>query len=254
MLFNPFRRPAPRSARSHLSAADWPEVVYAIGDVHGCLDELRNLERNIATDAAGIAGEKWIVMLGDYVDRGNHSAGVLDRLTTTPPTGFRRICLAGNHETMMLRFLETPAPNDDWLKFGGLETLSSYGISMSAVTRAGRKELKAIVDSHIPQEHVAFLQDLPLTLSLPGVVFVHAGLRPGIDSVERQSEDDLLWIRDEFFNAPPVQDRMVVHGHTPAAEAVCLPGRICVDTGAFATGRLTAARLRPQEPVLLLTN
>lgn len=254
MMFNPFRRPAPKSGRTHLSAAGWPEVVYAVGDVHGCLDELRRLESNIAADAAGISGEKWLVMLGDYVDRGRDAAGVLDRLNAAPPPGFKRICLAGNHEIMMLRYLQAPGPKDDWLAFGGMETLSSYGISMDAIARAGRKDLKAIVDSHIPQEHIAFLRDLPLTLSLPGMVFVHAGLRPGIDLVERQSEDDLLWIRDEFFDAPPVSNRMVVHGHTPAPEAVFLPGRICVDTGAFATGILTAARLRPGDPVRFLTN
>lgn len=254
MLFNLFRQPAPPAPRPHLSAADWPAVVYAVGDVHGCLDELRALDSNIAEDAAAIEGEKWIVMLGDYIDRGSNSAGVIDRLNAAPPAGFRRICLAGNHETMMLRFLDAPDPNDDWLKFGGQETLYSYGISLPAGNRLKRKQLKALLDSHIPREHIAFLRELPLTLSLPGTVFVHAGLRPGIDSVERQHEGDLLWIRDEFFDAPPTRDRLVVHGHTPAPEPVSLPGRICVDTGAFATGTLTAARLQQGEPVVFLTN
>lgn len=235
--------PAPqRPARGHLSAPQWPSVVYAIGDIHGCLVELRGLEKRIVEDAASFTGEKWLVYLGDLVDRGPDSVGVLDHLTARPPAGFRRIFLAGNHETMMLAFLENPASQPDWLQFGGKQTLASYGIDASGFPAMRPRQRRAILDSHVPEDHLAFLAELPLTLSLPGVVFVHAGLRPDVP-VERQAEQDLLWIRDEFFAAPPVPGRLVVHGHTPANEAVIVPGRICVDTGAFATGRLTAVRL-----------
>ena len=240
-----------RSERAHLSAPEWPAAIYAIGDVHGCLTELRGLEQRIVEDAAAVEGEKWLVYLGDLVDRGPDSVGVLDRLLARPPQGFRRICLAGNHEIMMLAFLDNPASQPEWLQFGGQQTLASYGIDAARLLATPARQRRAILDSHVPQDHVEFLTDLPLTLSLPGVVFVHAGLRPDIP-VDRQAENDLLWIREEFFRAPPLPGRLVVHGHTPARDAVMLPGRICVDTGAFATGRLTAVRLSPdQEPRII---
>ena len=240
-----------RSEREHLSAPEWPAVVYAIGDVHGCLVELRGLEQRIVEDAADIEGEKWLVYLGDLVDRGPDSVGVLDRLLARPPQGFRRICLAGNHEIMMLGFLENPASQPEWLQFGGQQTLASYGIDAARLLATPARQRRAILDSHVPQDHVEFLAELPLTLSLPGVVFVHAGLRPDVP-LDRQAENDLLWIREEFFQAPPLPGRLVVHGHTPARDVVIVPGRICVDTGAFATGRLTAVRLsRDQEPRII---
>src|SRR5687768_13411836 len=108
---------APASAVPRLSAAERPALLYAIGDVHGCLDALKAVEARIVADAAGIPGEKWIVMLGDYVDRGPHSAQVLDHLTARPPAGFSRICLRGNHEEAMLDALEDPRAIDIWLGF-----------------------------------------------------------------------------------------------------------------------------------------
>ena len=237
--------------REHLSAPEWPAVVYAIGDVHGCLTELRGLEQRIIEDAAGVDGEKWLVYLGDLVDRGPDSVSVIDHLIARPPQGFRRICLAGNHEIMMLGFLENPASQPEWLQFGGQQTLASYGIDAARLLATPARQRRAILDSHVPGDHMEFLSTLPLTLSLPGVVFVHAGLRPDIP-LDRQAENDLLWIREEFFRAPPVPGRLVVHGHTPAKNAVMMPGRICVDTGAFATGRLTAVRLSlDEEPRIL---
>lgn len=244
-------KPVATPSRRHLAFDDWPAAVYAIGDIHGCLVELRQLEAAIARDAAAIDGEKWIVGLGDYIDRGPNSAGVLDQLLMKPPKDFKRISIAGNHEIMMLEFLHTPTPRSDWLTFGGLETLFSYGIAQSAITSGSAKDRHNLLQSHIPNEHRELLSSLPLSLSLPGVAFVHAGIRRGIPLSE-QSEADLLWIRKEFFDAPIDDGLVVVHGHTPGAEAVFAPGRICVDTGAFATGRLTAVRLmRAQAPVLL---
>ena len=225
----------------HLVEQTWPAAVYAIGDVHGCIDQLRRLEERIAADAESIAGDKLIVCLGDYVDRGPCSSDVLDHLTAPAPSGFRRICLSGNHETMMLSYL-SGGSGGGWLEFGGHETLLSYGINAMHLHAASAHQRNAIIQSHIPNEHIEFLDGLPLLLSLPGVVFVHAGLRPNVP-LEQQREDDLLWIRDEFFQAAPIKGRLVVHGHTPASSVVMAPGRICVDTGAFATGRLSAVRL-----------
>ena len=249
MIFaNLFKRPPPRPQRQHLSLASHPGSIYAIGDVHGCLDLLRQLERRILADADAHAVRPTLVLLGDYVDRGPDSAGVLDHLSGPRPRGFSRVCLAGNHEIMMLDFLAAPSPSADWLRFGGLETLASYGMQPDRVLGSSRRQLQAMVDAHVPQEHIDFLKDLPLTLSVQDLVFVHAGLRPGVEPIDHQSEDDLLWIRDEFFNAPPVDRRLVVHGHTPGKVPVSVPGRICVDTGAYATGVLSAVRLVPHHP------
>lgn len=240
------RTPTP-SARAHLSAPDLPAAIYAIGDIHGCLPLLHLLHEQIFADAACIAEEKWLVYLGDYVDRGPNSAGVLDALLAPPPAGFRRIALAGNHEVMMLNFLEQPARNAAWLQFGGPETLASYGLDVKSLLALPERQRVAHLQSRIPQEHIDFLAGLPLTLSAPGLVFVHAGLRPGI-AVAAQAEDDALWIRGDFFSAPPREGLLVVHGHTPARDPVVTAGRICVDTGAFATGLLTAVKITGAEP------
>lgn len=243
-------RPAPLA---HLTADTWPAVIYAIGDVHGCLTELRTLESSIIADAAGISGEKWLVMLGDYVDRGPQSAGVLDKLSAPAPAGFRRICLAGNHEAMMLSVLQTPAKAEGWLQFGGRETLHSYGIDIRQFERGNARARVTLLQSHIPTEHYDFLKDLPALVSMPGLVLVHAGIRREI-SIEKQSEADLMWIREPFLSdiSP---GPLVVHGHTPGPIPVVTTNRIGVDTGAYATGVLTAVRLEQgAEPRFLTSN
>lgn len=240
--------------RAHLQATRWPAAVYAVGDVHGCYDQLRDLEARIVADAAAEPGPKWIVMLGDYVDRGPKSAAVVEHLLAPAPEGFTRVCLAGNHEIMMLQFLERPDLSSPWLRFGGVETLASYGLSAQELGMMRGGPLKRLLTDHIPETHRAFLRTLALSLSLPRTVFVHAGLRPGPLPVDQQSEDDLLWIRHEFYDAPTTADRLVIHGHTPGPEPICLPGRICVDTGAFATGILTAVRLDASSPPRFLTS
>ncbi len=217
-------------------------VVYAIGDVHGCYDQLRSLVGRIEDDARDIAGRKLIVMLGDYIDRGPKSASVLDWLCAAPPAGFERVTLAGNHETMLLDFLADPRPDSRWLQFGGLDTLISYGISPDSFNRARPRERAAMFDASIPTEHLDLVRDLPSMLTLPNAVFVHAGIRPDIP-LEAQHDDDLFWIREPFLSAEMPDGMLVVHGHTPGVEPVVAGRRICVDTGAFATGILTAVRL-----------
>lgn len=229
-----------------LSAAERPPLIYAVGDVHGCLDALKALEAKISADAAGEPGEKWLVMLGDYVDRGPQSAQVLDHLTAPPPAGFVRICLRGNHEAAMLAALEDGARIERWLAFGGEATLASYGLNatqISTLAGAGKARSKLqLLQAYVPDEHVAFLTGLPVMLSVPGYVFVHAGLRPGVP-LERQRDSDLLWIRDEFLVADHDFGVVVVHGHTPAVEPFLSPRRIGIDTGCFASGRLTGLRV-----------
>jgi serine/threonine protein phosphatase 1 len=229
-----------------LSAAERPPLIYAIGDIHGCLDALLSLEAQIVADAEGVAGEKWLVYLGDYVDRGPRSAHVIDHLMTEPPPGCRRICLRGNHEAMMLAALDDPFALDDWLALGGDATLLSYGVAsqeLEALRRGGRATSRLnLIRAHIPDEHVGFLRDLVAMLSVPGYVFVHAGLRPGVSFMEQDAED-MIWIRGEFLDAMHDFGAVVVHGHTIAPEPELLAGRIGIDTGCFMTGRLTALRI-----------
>jgi serine/threonine protein phosphatase 1 len=243
----------PASERPRLRAASDPAVVYAVGDVHGCLGLLERLQRLVLADAAAFPGEKWLVMLGDYVDRGPRSAAVIEHLLAPPPAGFQRFALAGNHEAMMLDFLAAPSASHHWLALGGLETLASYGLDSSILQTHSPKSVRAMLDSYIPPAHRAFLASAPSLIETPSWIFVHAGLRPGI-ALEHQRDDDLLWFRPDAATDYASLGRIVVHGHTPLERPLVLASRINVDTGAFATGRLTAVRLVPgRDPVLLST-
>lgn len=235
-----------RLPRLHLS--EWPAAVYAIGDVHGCLPQLESLQRRIVADASSVAGEKLIVCVGDYVDRGPDSAGVLGFLNSALPQGFSRICLAGNHERMMIQHVDEPASLGQWWSSGGSETLASYGIEPSDYMSASSKERAKMLASHIPQQHIDFLRNLPVMVTLPRLVLVHAGLRTGVP-LEEQDDNDLLWLRSQpttrqirAEDAP-----LVVHGHTPTATPTVIADSINIDTGAFATGILTAVCLRHGE-------
>ncbi|WP_297105360.1 metallophosphoesterase family protein [uncultured Devosia sp.] len=221
-----------------------PSALYAIGDVHGCLAELQELERQIIADGIRFEGPKLLIMLGDYVDRGPEAAGVIDHLLAPPPPGFERICLQGNHEVMAAEFIERPHRWAQWFELGGLETLKSYGLPTAQVPAMGTRRLEQMLRAYIPEEHLDFLNSRPWTVSLPGWLFVHAGVKPGV-SLEDQSPSDLHWIREEFLGANNAYPDRVVHGHTPTSAPEVTPGRIGLDTGAFATGVLSAVRITP---------
>ena len=217
----------------------WPAAVYAIGDVHGCLDQLLELEAQIAADGLGIEGEKWLVTLGDHVDRGPKSREVIEHVMGPAPRGFRRFSLLGNHEAILLDFLNNPAAHAYYLEEGGLETLSSYGISIDYPPLRSARPLASL----FPPAHMAFLEALPLYLSLPGWLFVHAGIRPGIP-LSMQTDDDLIWIRAPFLTSQLTGGLRVVHGHTPGRDIVATPHRIDVDTHCYHTGKLSAVRVK----------
>ncbi|MEO3998797.1 metallophosphoesterase family protein [Mesorhizobium sp. CAU 1732] len=219
-------------------------VVYAIGDVHGRLDLLRGLEEKIVADGASHAGAKLLIMLGDYVDRGPDSAGVISHLIKPPPAGFERICLAGNHDVAMLDYLEGRLPLEGWLGMGAAQTLYSYGIDPERLSVLYRKpaEIDAQVKADIPSAHADFLRSLPVMVQSRRCVFVHAGIRPGV-ALEAQTDDDLMNIRQGFLDAPEPFDRWIVHGHTRVKFPRAKGRRLGIDTGAFATGRLTALRV-----------
>nr|WP_067956205.1 MULTISPECIES: metallophosphoesterase family protein [Aminobacter] len=219
-------------------------VVYAIGDVHGCYRELRTLEDKVVADAAILPGRKLIIMLGDYIDRGPDSAQVIDHLIAPPPPGFERLCLMGNHETQTLDYLDGKLSLARWLSTGARSTLFSYGIDAEHLGElyGGGNRLDDHIRETIPPEHIAFMRDLPIMAYSERFVFVHAGIRPGVPLLD-QEDDDLLYIREEFFEASRRLDRWVVHGHTPVDHPRIDGRRLDIDTGAFKTGRLTAVRI-----------
>lgn len=243
-----FRTPAAGQRRKLFFDAA-PAVIYAIGDVHGCDDMLGKLEDLIFEDCGRHDGAKWLVMLGDYVDRGPKSSSVIQRLMTTPRADIDRVCLAGNHESVMLDFLRNPSRTHHWLELGGLETLHSYGIQ----TLPDKREvLNDLLQARIPAEHISFLESLPSMLSVPGYCFVHAGLKEGV-ALAQQRDADLLWLRPALTGKESAATPFItVHGHTPVAKVEIKPGRINIDTGACMGGALTALRLSRGRPPAII--
>jgi serine/threonine protein phosphatase 1 len=244
------RAAAAPSARARL-AATFEGPVYAIGDVHGCLDLLLALEARILADAATSGAAPTVIMLGDYIDRGPHSAAVIDHLIARP-IGFDRHCLVGNHELAMLAYLDDPRRNRGWLEYGGLETLASYGIDTAQISRGGWRAIGQLLDSHVPAEHRLFLAALPIAIETPDWIFVHAGLRPGARLAD-QTDRDLCTFRDDFSANYAEFGKVIVHGHTPLRTPLIMPYRIAVDTGAYFSGHLSAVLLKPNNTPQTLT-
>ncbi len=240
-MFGLFGQRRDRESRRHvdLGAVD---CTYVIGDVHGCHQHLLSLLDIIRSDMAAVDGRKLVVTLGDHIDRGPRSAAVMDWLCGPFWEDVERISLAGNHEAMMLDFLAEPTNGSIWLDNGGWQTLASYGIDTEVFERARAKDRRAMLDFAIPSEHIDLLHSMPSLATTSQATLVHAGIRPGIP-LERQSDEDLLWIRQPFLDATFEDGPLIVHGHTPSVEPVIAGRRVCVDTGAYATGRLTALKI-----------
>ena len=192
------------------------------------------------------------MLLGDFVDRGPNTAGVLDHLQKPMPKGLRRLCLAGNHENEMLRFLDHPAENAHWLEIGGTQTLHSYGIHLAGLERRRRTLAECLNEAGraVPDVHRGFLRDLPVLLKCGDHVFVHAGVRPGVPLAE-QKDADLTGIREPFLSEGPRLPVTVIHGHVPALSPWFGARKIGIDAGAYATGKLTALRIRGGRPTIL---
>lgn len=220
-------------------------VVYAIGDIHGESAKLDRLHAAIRADAGGrAAARKVAVYLGDYVDRGHDSAGVLDRLVADTLPGFERVFLMGNHEEFLLHFLEAPETWPGWLFNGGDATLESYDVEAYRLgtLSADAAEVRDEFAARLPEAHRRFLESLGLYHTEGDYLFVHAGIRPHRPLGE-QTRADLLWIRDAFIHSDADHGHVVVHGHTPAETPDVHRNRIGIDTGAVFGGRLTALAL-----------
>lgn len=223
-------------------------VGYAVGDIHGRSDLLAELlaELEQKADADRRAdGPPIVVFLGDYVDRGPDSAGVIEMLLQGRPAGFERRFLRGNHEQAMLAFIDDPVANKVWLALGGAETLLSYGVQPPALRPSPEQDLigaAQLLRAKMPEPHFQFLAQLERYVTLGDYAFVHAGVDAS-KALDQQTDDTLFWTRKAFLADRRPFSHRVVHGHTPVDEPYADARRIAVDTGAYATGRLTAVRL-----------
>ena len=229
--------------------------VYAVGDIHGRLDLLNQLLDLIEQDdrSRGRGSETELIFLGDLVDRGPDSRGVVERLLALSkgPTPVR--FLMGNHEEVFLRAVRGEVSALRFLiRIGGRETILSYGVTEAEYRDLDYEDLAALLPQRVPSDHVAFLAGFEPMIEMGDYLFVHAGLRPGI-ALGDQSASDLCWIRDDFLNHRDSFEKMVVHGHSITDDVDVRSNRIGIDTGAFASGRLTSVGLEGGERWFLST-
>ena len=239
-----------------LSAPRVPEDrrLYAIGDIHGRYDLLLALQERMLSDAAEHPDKhKAAIYLGDYVDRGPQSREVLEHLSTGTLPGVASIHLMGNHEHALLGFLRDPLAHSDWLQYGGPATLASYGIDASQSFLPSRLiQMARELQLALPPHQLQFLEQLETYRIFGDYLFVHAGIRPGVP-LARQQPDDLLWIREAFLHYRKPHPHFIVHGHHISDRPEIRPNRIGIDTGAFATGRLSCLVLEGVERTFIDT-
>lgn len=237
----------PTSRQKPSAASTGGRTVYAIGDIHGRLDLLRSLLSKIETDVSTSKpiATPMIVFVGDYVDRGPSSKAVIDRILAVQRSGNWEVgALRGNHENTLLEFLKDPMVGPTWAVHGGIETLLDYGVTPPTADAGvdAWAATRQAFSARLPKRHLEFLLGLRTQFVVGDYLFVHAGVRPGVPLSE-QSENDLLTIRRDFLARETPFEKVVVHGHTPTEAPFSGPYRINVDTGAYATGVLTAVRL-----------
>ena len=221
---------------------------YAVGDVHGRLDLLDQLLAAIEQDLERRPARKTLlIFLGDLIDRGPDSRGVVERLRAYRHGKLRLYFLTGNHEEVLLRLLAGERGIlANWLKYGGAECLRSYGCNPAVFAGQNERTALAMVKNAIPAEHARFIAGFADTLSFGDYLFVHAGILPGLD-LSLQSQSDLRWIRSEFLDHEDDHGFVVIHGHTISDGVDEQPNRIGIDTGAYRTGVLTALALEGEE-------
>jgi serine/threonine protein phosphatase 1 len=221
-------------------------VGYAVGDIHGRADLLADMVRLLearSVDDTRLGGPPLVIFLGDYIDRGHDSAGVLDILTSGRPRHCECHFLRGNHEQSLIAFLDDPMANRGWLMQGGAETLLSYGVRPPAFNggKSDWRNAAAELRARMPAAHHAFLSSLKRYVEFGDYAFVHAGVDPA-RFLEDQTDEALYWSREAFIASRRAFSHRIVHGHTPVDQPYADQRRVAVDTGAYASGTLTAAR------------
>ena len=221
-------------------------VVWAVGDIHGRLDLVRALVETIQADlSASRAQRKVVVFLGDYIDRGPESRGVIQYLAgLVPDRDVEWRFMKGNHEDAMLAFLDDPTQGAKWCEYGGDATLKSYGLRVPQLKHKSEAwaHLSADLNHRVSTAERAFLDGLELSVSVGDYFFAHAGARLG-GALERQAEADLMWIRRSFLESEVEFEKVIVHGHTPTEQVYADHRRIGIDTKAYESGVLSALRL-----------
>lgn len=204
------------------------EKIFAVGDIHGCLDKLEKLMDAIKPDR----GKDTLVFLGDYIDRGPDSRGVVDFVLDLQKGYSRVVCLIGNHEKMLLDYIRDHGRRDIYFLNGGRDTLRSYGLNLDRPVR----------EEDFPEDHMRFFRALLPYYQTGDYIFVHAGLRPEIP-LENQDREDLIWIRNPFIFGPGDPEKTVVFGHTPFRQPYENARKIGIDTGAVFGGPLTCLEI-----------
>ena len=248
MILDFFQRAAANLALTRDFSGPPNKRLYAVGDIHGRLDLLNDMlgriERDIRDHPIAAAS---IVFLGDLIDRGPDSAGVIERLTSLGTSPARILLLLGNHEEVLLRVLDgEPGLAYDWLGFGGDACLESYGLSATSLKAMDEGRIATALRQAIPPSHVAFLKEASDTIRFGDYLLVHAGIRPGV-AIEKQQPRDLRWIRQPFLSDAHDHGCFVVHGHTISDGVDRRVNRLGIDTGAYRTGVLTAAVIEGSE-------
>ena len=243
---------APRRQSGPAGVRGWR--AYAVGDVHGRLDLLDQLLAKIEQDVRDRPAKKvLLIFVGDLIDRGPKSAQVIERLRTYKRQGIRPVFLLGNHEEVLLRILGGDAELiTKWRWFGGAECLQSYGLDPEQFSQISDQLALELVREAIPKEHVQFLESFVDSCRFGDYLFVHAGIRPGVE-LEDQRQSDLRWIREPFLLDETDHGFVVVHGHTISSEVEERANRIGIDTGAYRTNVLTALAIEGTERWLMAT-
>jgi serine/threonine protein phosphatase 1 len=228
--------------------------LYCIGDIHGRDDLLLKIHSQIISDQLDYEGQVKIIYVGDYVDRGMHSKQVINFLTNKYRFSEQSIFLRGNHEQVLLDFLEDDAVGPAWLAYGGQATLASYGVLVTKILtkRQDYIEIQQAFKDLLPESHLQFFKKTVFSYREGSYFFVHAGVNPK-HSITRQKNDDLMWIRDAFISSSKNYEKIVVHGHTISDQPDFRINRIGIDTGAFVSGVLTCLVLEGSEQRVLQT-
>jgi serine/threonine protein phosphatase 1 len=232
------------------------ERIYAVGDIHGRYDLFLTALKLIQSDADAFDDGRKVklIVLGDFIDRGDDASLVVDALLALGEDNPDVVTMLGNHEAAMLDFISDPVSKPGWLQFGASQTLASYGV-VADLRNPRRGDLIDIRDALRSSliNHLDFLEGLGHYTRSGNVVFTHAGVDPAGDP-NKPSRQAALWGHPDFRTAQPISGMCVVHGHYDNDEPVVLPGRICIDTGAYYSGRLTVLRLDNDAKILTVTN